>query len=242
MKDFNFNPGYKGQVTVVNTDGKLFTRPETCKDYIHDAIMFALWPKCAKQTGNHDIGRTGVVNIDAPTFVLWTSSKTVDRNAIKFTQFMNQIESIMGLKPTVAYAVATGVTPKSVPFVAESDPWWMKSPVAVSAYLLFLRLSVVMRLNESFEDFIARTTGDKGKNYNIQRDIGYLKVAKKKGHLTGLFEKSLPCFNREDYSDYLLSNHGRGLSQYSLKADESQPMKTEELFVSLEARHNKKLR
>lgn len=244
MTNFDFTQGYKGQVTVVSTKGSLFTRPETCKDYVHDAIMHAIWPVAAKAINVSNVGLKGAINLETPTFVLWTSPKKVERNAAKFAQFMNQIESIMGLRMTVAHPVATGITTQSAPFIAEADSWWMKSPVGVSAYLLFLRLAIAMRLNESFESCIDRITSGKhdSKNAAIGRDAGYLTMAKKKGHLTGLLEKSLPCFNREDYSDYLVSSHGRGFSMYSLKADESIPMTTDKLISYMESKHGQNMR
>lgn len=226
---FEFDAGYRGQVTVVNTKNALFTQPESCKDYVHDAIMWGIFPAYAKKRGTYNVKRKGSVNLNSPTFVLWTSPKNVERNSIKFMQFINQLESIMGLSRTIAHPVTTGITGKSAPFVAEADPWWMKSPIAVSAYFLFLRLSITMKLNETFEDFIESAIKKKAQLHAIQRDINYLCRAKDKGHITGLLEKSLPCFNREDYSDYLLSTHNRGFSQYSLRADEKIPMTIEKL-------------
>ena len=52
-----------------------------------------------------------------------------------------------------------------------------------------------------------------------QRDAGYIRMAVSNGNLSGLIERSLNCFRRENYSDYLLSHHGRGFSCYSVETD-----------------------
>ena len=232
MKTFDFDVGARGQLSVVATDGKLFLRPQTCKDYIHDGVTRGVYRKYAKGASLHNPGCKGTLNKENPTFVYWTSIDTVQRNAEKFAQMMNQIESIMNLQPTVAYPVDTGIGDNAAPFVAEADSWWMKSPVAVNAYVLLLRLSVAMKLGESFDNFIDRMSEMKTHDaYSIRRDAGYLKEAREKGHIAGLLEKSLPCFNREGHSDYLLSYHERGFVKYKKKTDSAFPMDEDGLWV-----------
>lgn len=228
-------------VSIVNMDGELFLKPQSCKDYVQDVIMHFLYPKLAKVLNIYNVGFSGSPSLDKPVFVYWSTKKTAERNSIKFLHLINQLEKIMGLEPTVSYPVNTGTSKSSCPIVAEADVWWMKSPVALSAYLTFMRLCIAMRLDESFDDFIARITKNPGAstNYAIQRDCRYIELAKKKGHLAGLMEKSLPCLNRDGYIDYALSGHDRGFSGYKLKLDERFPLTKDELFSYLRTVHGK---
>jgi hypothetical protein len=218
--NFDFKNAQKGQLSLVATNGKLNFPAQTCKDYAKEAISYSVNRDWSATKGVYDAGVKGQINLGNPMFVVWTSPDTVERNALKFTQLINQIETIMGLSLTVAYPVNTGIGNNAAPYVAEADSWWIKSPIAADAYMLLMRLSIAMRLNEPLEAFVERICAlQKHDKYSITRDAGYFRLAKSKGNLTGLLEKSLPCFNREGYSDWLLSFHERGFSHYNTERD-----------------------
>ncbi len=237
--DFNFGSGYRGQLSMVNTKGELFLDAQACKDAVHDALTYQIYNGYANvsdQMANHT--RHGEAILTNPIFVLWTSPKTVERNAAKFMQLMNKIESILELPTkTVAYAVSSGVVDeKASPFVAEAPSWWLTSPISVSAYLTIMRLAVFVRINEGVDEFIARVIerakSEKG-NFAIRRDCKYLQIAIRKKNWEGLLNKSLKCLNREDFSDWLFSTNTRGFAIYDSTSDKG-PM-TEREILDLQA-------
>jgi hypothetical protein len=67
------------------------------------------------------------------------------------------------------------------------------------------------------------------KKENPHPEAGFLRVAHNNGNLQALMERSMPCLNREGFSDYLLSNHGRGFGWYKSEADVHYPMTLAEL-------------
>lgn len=220
MPEFDFKTGLMGQLSVVGTNGKLFLPPQTSKDSIHEAITWSIYPEFAERRKIDKHKSNGQVKLDNPIFVHWTSTENSERNSIKFSRIIGQIEDIMGLTPTIAYPVEAGAGGTASPFVAKVDSWWMKSPISVSAYLLFMRLSIAMRFDEPLDAFINRMLNIKAAaRYSIKRDAGYLESAHKKGNLSGLFQKTLPCLKRDSYSDYLLSKPDRGFSNYSIAKD-----------------------
>lgn len=227
--NFDFNPALKGQISAVATNGKLLFPAQTCKDYTRCGIGHGVHGSWAKGIGLFNPGvKNKKISLERPLFVYWSSPNTVERNAVKFTQIINQIETILDIPLSVAYPVDSGISDDSnvgAPFVAEADAWWLKSPVAIDAYLLLMRLSITMRLNEDLQVFFDRITGKiPHSKHAITRDAGYLTRAKKIGNLTGLLEKTMPCLNREEYSDHLLATDERGFSQYDIHSDSKNTM------------------
>ena len=243
---YDFSAAMRGQMSLVNTNGKLWMAPQACKDYIHDGMCHHFYPEKTKYRGITNMGLTGDLITNFPVFVLWTCSRRVNKNAKKFAWMINQIEERMGIPKedwTITQTVDTGRANKSAPFIAKAPALWIKSPVGASAYMTFLRLAIAMRLNESLDDFLLRIVEEtyvrtlplKDKSYAIVRDAGYVKKAKKMGNLTGLIEQSSLCYNREGNSDYLLSTHMRGFSGYSQKEDKHHPTEESVLMANINA-------
>jgi len=224
--NFDFASACAGQLSAVSRKGELLFPPQTCKDYTKDGISRGVNRDWATKRNQYDPGvKKGQISLERPTFVYWTKPDTVDRNAVKFTQLINQVETILSVPASHAYPVSSGATDDAAPFVAEADGWWVKSPVATDFYLLLMRLSITMRLNEDLQLFIDRMTGTASHSrHPITRDAGYLNRAKINGTLSGFLENSLPCLNREGYSDHLLSSNERGIASYSIKADKKHPL------------------
>lgn len=226
-RTFNLPQAHRGTVTMFNDDGFPFMEPKACKDWIHDGLTHFFFPRYAKlwHIENH---MTSKPNVDYPAFAFYCSLKSVRKNAKKFASMMNQIEDMMGIDGrTITCYSGTGEGKNSAPFIAMAPKFWIRSPVAVSAYLTFIRLSPYMRIGEPFDDFVKRQLD----NAATHVDAGYMRMADRAGNLKGLLARSLPCLNREGFSDYLLSCHTRGFACYNSEADASQPMDEESLIA-----------
>jgi hypothetical protein len=231
--NFNFPEAVASQLSAVSLKGELLFPPQTCKDYTKDGISRAVnWEWASKnRLYNPGVAENSRIDLEHPMFVTWTYNKTVERNSIKFRQMINQVEELLGISPSVAYPVSSGASQSAAPFVAEMNSWWIKSPVSTDFCLLFMRLSIAMQLNEGFNEFLKRMFSKLPHKYAIDRDVSYLKSARDNGNLTGFLEKSLPCLNREGYSDHILSNSTRGFSNYSIKFDSAFPLTESELLL-----------
>jgi hypothetical protein len=202
----------------------MFAGPYPCKDYVHDAVCVHLYPQYAQLWGIYrpdPFSPENPPNLSAPEFVLFCDVKRAERNAEKFQGIINQLESRMGLdERTTTIIPECGKSDKCGPFIARAPGFWLRSPIGVSAYCTFLRLAIRMQKGEALDDFIARTLD---KAQSPCKDAGYIRVAARDGNLGGLMERRLPCFQREGYSDYLLSSHSRGLAWYHAPSDEVLP-------------------
>lgn len=226
---------HRATTTMLNESGHPFMPPARCKDYVHDALTHHFYPRYAALWHITDYKKTAP-NINRPTFVVYCGVKSVEKNAKKFVGFINQVESMMGIEDKSITTVSkTGASQNSAPMISIASNFWIRSPIGVSAYLTFLRLTPYMRLGESFDSFIKRQMdSEQCKNINS----AYLRIADKNGNLKGLLERSLPCLNREGYSDYLLSCHSRGFSVYNRQSDTENPME-EQALVALRIKGRK---
>lgn len=227
---YNFRSSHRENIGLLASNGQMFAGPYSCKDYIHDALTHKLYPEYAKLWAiypPHPLNLELAPNFDRPEFVLFCDAKRAERNADKFRGIINQLESRMGLSEQTEMIIPDcGRSEKTGPMIARAPGFWVRSPVAVSAYCTLLRLSIRMKMGESLDDFLNRMLDRQQCPY---KDAGYIRVASQNGNLAGLMERSLPCLNREGYSDYLLSSHSRGISWYHSASDGTLPMDEESL-------------
>lgn len=222
----------RGNITLIAENGHPFMLPQACKDFVHDRLTHFFYPRYAKLWHISLMGGSFESKpiLDSPVFVFYCSAKTVEKNAKKFARFMNRVESMMGIDGrTEAFVPNSGGSDKSAAFIAIAPNFWIRSPVSVSTYLTFIRLTPFMKLGEAYEAFIERQMN--AKKY-AGATSSYLRLAVANGNLQGFIERNLPCLNREGYSDYLLSNHHRGLSGYNRDGDSEFPV-TEEALIAL---------
>ena len=227
---YNFQSAHREQVGLLGADGRMFSGPHGCKDYVHDSVCELLYPNYVSLMGAYRPEPTRIdspPSFERPEFTLFCDVNRAERNGEKFRNLMNQLESRMGLSQTEIVMPECGKTEKSAPFIARTDAFWLRSPVLLSAYLTFLRLAIRMHMGEPLDDFLTRML-DKAKSPG--KDSGFLRVANKNGNLSGLIERRLPCMNREAYSDYLLSSHSRGFAWYHAASDDTLPIKEADLF------------
>lgn len=236
-EEFTFSQGHKQELALLSSTGHFFVKPEGCKDYIHDALAGLFYPEYTKlwSIWHPGSGREGIKdknspNLDAPEFVLFCGIKSREKNAEKFAKIIGQLEEKIGLEDRTITVVPekAGVSKTAGAFVACAPSFWIKSPVLVSAYCTFLRLTIRMHTDEDFDTFVERMMNPKTAT---SPDAGYLRIARKNGNLAGLIEKSLPCMHREGFSDYLLSDHGRGFAWYHAESDAVYPMDEKRLKI-----------
>lgn len=227
---YNFKSAHREHIGLLGTDGKMFAGPYGCKDYVHDALTIKLYPEYADLWAIYipqPIDTSSPPNLDRPEFVLFCDKNRTERNAEKFRCIINQLEDRMGLgERTEMVLPDCGQGEKTGPIIARAPGFWTRSPVAVSAYCTLLRLAIRMKMRESLDDFFNRMLDKAQAEY---KDAGYIRVASQNGNLAGLMERTLPCLNREGYSDYLLSTHSRGISWYHATSDGTLPMDEEGL-------------
>lgn len=225
--------GRREEVAILATSGGVFAGPYVCLPYLHDAVTYKLYPEYALlfvmyQPPNLYLKKCP--NFDRPKLALWCDKGRSERNAIKFRSIINQLESRMGLDDqTDVRAVEEGSNDKDGAFIAEAPAIWMRSPVLLSAYALFMRLSIRMKSGESLDSFLSRMMDREEANF---KEASTLRMAIKMGNIRGLIERTLPCMNREGFSDYLLSDHGRHIAWYHATSDGQLPM-TEQALTKL---------
>jgi hypothetical protein len=220
--EYNFAPGHRETVAMLDRKGGFFISPQTCKTYVVDALTAFFYPEYAELWSiwnpmSGDKKPRNAPSLDHPEFVVWTGVKTRDKNARKLADFLNRLEAKIGVDGRSEVIVPdSGVGKNSGPIVVRAPGFWIRTPIAASAMVLFLRLAPRMRMKESFDNFLARMLDKKETPY---RDAGYIRKAAKSGNIRGLLEQSLPCMHREGYSDYLLHTHGRGFAWYHAESD-----------------------
>lgn len=230
---FQFSQGHKQTLAILDSEGKFFIPPQACKDYLPDALTAYLYPEYSALWSiwypemPKDLKKTAV-NMDKVHFVLFCGKKSREKNGEKFRNLINEFEERLGLpeKTTLIVPEEAGCSKDSGPFIVVAPNFWVRSPVLVSAYCTFLRLSIRMHTDENWDQFIKRM-GDKKEQNN--KDAGYLRLAIKNGNLQGLIDRRLPCMHREGYSDYLLGQHGRTFAWYHAASDATFPMDEERL-------------
>lgn len=226
MSSYNFAPGHRETIALLANDGSFFVGPQNCRSYIVDALCSLTYPGYAEIWsiwnpiyGDKKPGKSP--NLDSPEFVLWTGLKSVENNAKKLSGFLGELEGRIGLEPLSEVIVPnTGQSKTSAPIVIRANRFWIKSPVATSALLTFIKLTPRMRRGERFDDFMARMFDKKLSPY---QDAAYLRAANKRGNIRGLLDRSLPAFNREGFSDYLMHSHSRTFSWYHPESDNLYP-------------------
>lgn len=219
-------PGSRESIAILSEDKKVFAGPFQHRGYVHDSMTFLFYPEYAAlwaQFKPHPLDLDKRPNLERPEFVLWCSLKRMDKNGEKFRSIINQVESRLGLEQRTDVVVPgdTGLSDVAGPFIAQAPNFWIRSPISLSVYALFLKLSIRMKLGESLDDFIGRMLDAKESAYNEAKT---LRIANKLGNLKGFFDRSLPCLNREGYSDYLLSADSRDLAWYHAPSDSTLPM------------------
>lgn len=225
---FQFSQGQKQTLAILDSNGHFFIQPQTCKDYLHDSLTAylypdysALWSIWYPEIPPKDAKRP-TINMDRVHFVLFCGKKSREKNALKFKTLIGEFEDRIGLQDKTDILIPeSGVSKDSGPFVAIAPNFWVRSPVLVSAYCTFLRLSIRMFTDENWDQFIERMKDKKEQN---NKDAGFLRLAIKNGNLQGILERRLPCMHREGYSDYLLNEHSRTFAWYHSKSDALFPM------------------
>jgi len=222
MSEYAFAPGHRETVAMLDTEGGFFISPQTCKSYILDALTAFFYPEYAElwsvwnPMSAHKKPRSHP-NLDNPEFVIWTGVLSRERNAEKLASFLNNIEEKMGIDGRSEVIIPdTGMSKGAGPIVIKAPGFWVRSPVAVSAMLLFIRLAPRLRVGEDWDGFMNRMSDSAITNY---RDAGYIRAADERGNIKALLERSMPCLHREGYSDYLLHAHGRGFAWYHPESD-----------------------
>jgi len=104
----------------------------------------------------------------------------------------------------------SGMTSATAPFIAQTPVWWIKSPIALSAYMIFMCLSVNMKMKEKFETFISRIIKDARK-----REAGYLRQALFNGTLESFLDKSLPDLNKRGKSAWKGYKYAQGFANHA---------------------------
>lgn len=234
--DRNLPTAYNRNVSLLSKDGEPFCGILGCKDYVHDAVQHRIYPSFAYGT-NHGI-RDVHPDFDEPKFVCYvrtdSESTDVERCAEKFEELINQVEERMGLEGRSMVVAVRKKHPNS-PIVGIAPPFWLKSPVAASAYLTLMRLSPTMRYDEMLEEFIERIQ----KGYKSRTNAQYLRRAIEEGNWKRLLDRSLRCLNREGLSDYLLSTHARGIAYYR-EYDDTYPKKEKALKKAIRRQNRRR--
>jgi hypothetical protein len=224
--------GRREEIAILAREKGVFAGPYSCLPYLHDAVTIRLYAEYANlwalyQPPLMDLKKSP--DFDKPKMAIWCDANRAERNAIKFASIMNQLESRMGIEAqTSVRAIADeGSNEKDGAFIADVPPIWFKSPVLLSAYAIFMRLSIRMKKGEAFDDFMARMMDKTESDF---KEASLLRMANKLGNIQALIDHSLPCMNREGLSDYLLGDHGRHIAWYHAASDAQLPMKEEALL------------
>lgn len=215
-------------LAILNNAGDLLFGPTGCKNYI--AEVYALVHCGDKITKRRHVSSQikGKAREDCAPFVLYCSNNTREQNSKKFRSIINDVErrlKVVGrtsvMVPPIDEKAITG------PFIAIAPLWWTRTPILISFYTLMLRLSLRMRLGESFDEFRARIIKAK----DPHKDVMQFKAIDKNGNLDGILARALPCMARKSYADHLLTQHDRGVVDYDAKKDAEIPMGFEEILV-----------
>jgi hypothetical protein len=213
-------------VAILNSEGQLLYGPTACKNYIHE--VYALVHRSKDIVRDHvKSAIKGTARTDCAPFVLYCAPKTREQNSAKFCAIMNELERhLRTVGRTQVNVPFWDDKQLTAPFVAIAPLWWTKSPVMIAFYILMLRLSLRMRLNEPFDKFRARLV----KCRDTHRDVEIFKEIIDNGNLDGLLNKTLPCMRRKQYADHLLSQHDRGIADYDAKADGKIPIGVDDIL------------
>lgn len=232
-----FPKAHKRSVSMLHKNGKTIGYPQVdgCKDALQQKICRQLYPDYSNL---HSLAHGAPLskmqaNLDKPGFVLYTSLENRERNAAKFLKVIHQIEGLLEVPTSSTIELpAMPEDCKSGPIVAIADQWWVKSPINFSVYFTFFRLAPFMMMRESLNKFITRirtrqvADGDK----KPVPEANYIETAINNGNLSAFLEKTLPCMNREGFSDWLLATSNRGIVNYSRADDKKFSLKEDELF------------
>lgn len=218
--------GSEKTVTILNDAGSLWIPPQWNKENISSTITHMIYPKYAEKKKLTKVKEKGTLAyIWNPRLVVYVSSSLVKRAMLNFRRIINELEEKMGIGRSIVLIPDCGKTVNVHPMVSICPYFWIKSPIALSAYFIFMRLAHLMDDSDSFNHAINRfceksnATG----NHNDKRNMGYINKTVKNGNLHGLINRSLPCLSRENLSDYLLNSQDRGFADYNLGEDLKYP-------------------
>lgn len=221
-------PAYAGYCGMVGVDGNFFSIPQGCKDWVPDSLTHHFYPKYAQQYSVCG-GYANLKNppdLDRPEFVC-SLNGNAQSFMVNFLSVVNDLEGLIGLKERTEAELVVGNT-MSKPFylIARAHPFWIKTPIAVSFLLSIMRSSPTIPDGSAFWPWMNLVMEFKSGH---AKDTGYLRVAHFFGNIEGFIAKTLKCMNREGYSDWLLSNHSRGIGWYDNLKDNA-PMTEKELI------------
>lgn len=213
----------------------IYVGAQGCKDYVHDGLTFNFYPDYGANYGIADNRQNRDVKIDPNDveFFIYVRAGVYKETAEIFTEFMADLEDRMGLEKRVKVIKVDGYEAKvkkpsaTHPLVVSVHEFWVKSPVCVSMFLTLLRSCEVFKKGQTFDKFVDDTVHYR---INFGKDAGYIRVAHMYGNINGFISRSLPCMNREGFSDYLLSHHNRGITWYDAQNDHF-PMTEKELIA-----------
>jgi hypothetical protein len=206
-------------IGLLALDGSFLCQPVQCKDFIHDTLTAWFYPDYVvrKKIWNPSSATTRPPigpDVERPNFVLYCCAKNREKNGNKFLYLINQVEDAMGLPFRSEVDFPDCKDTKDAPFRAFAPSFWINSPIAVSAYATFMRLSIRMHKEEALRDFIKRIIALKEDG----SDVSMMQIAAR-GNLDRMLARDMPALNREGRSDYLLSSHNRNFAHYSPASD-----------------------
>jgi hypothetical protein len=236
-KKSEFPKAHQRSISMLHKNGITIGFPSVdgCKDQLQQKICRQLYPDYANLYGL--AGGLPLTKCQAdltnPGFIVYVGKEGRERTAAKFLRMIHQIEALLDV-PTVSTTELPEVdeTCKSGPIVARTDQWWLKSPISVTLYFNFLRMAPYMKMRENLQKFLTRirqrTVADG--DTKAVTEASYIETAINNGNLAAFFGNTLPCMNREGFSDWLLATATRGICNYNAKDDKKFPLKEEELY------------
>lgn len=224
-------PSIRTMIGLLAQDGGFLCQPVQCKDFLHDTLAAWFFPE---QTAKRLIWNptSGFAkpsvgpDLDRPNFVLYCSAKNRENNGDKFVHLINQVEERLGLPSRTEVDYPDCKDKKDGPFRAYAPPFWIKSPIAVSAYATFMRLAIRMHKGDTLREFMDRILALKEDG----SDVSMMQIAAR-SNLERFLASDMPALHREGYSDYLLSSHRRNFAHYS-PADDKAAMDQASLLAS----------
>lgn len=207
----NVSP-YFGYMAMLNTNNGLLFNPQTCKETFVCAVGNELVFD-RKSTFGYNARWDGRIDRERPKMVIFFGKKNDKKYSrkeaiLRVYSSLAVFNRVLGL-PLPYVDRLQGVRA----FVVRFDPWYLRSSVSLHFILTIIRASAI------FKDIpLYLNSGDKkkdaweiidfivGKDSSHHADSNQMTQALSAGNITGIINKTLPCVNREGYTDWHYGN------------------------------------